>query len=131
MIARCHNRNHQNYDYYGGRGILVCPEWRDSFPAFLAHVGKKPSPTHTIERINNDLGYVPGNVKWGTRREQSNNRRSNRPITIGERTLLLFEWFAELKINPGTFYRRVAAGMSEQEAIQRPSRKHQPVKRWL
>lgn len=77
MNKRCHNPNNHAYANYGGRGIEVCPEWRDSFEAFLDHVGMKPSPKHSIDRINNDGNYEPGNVRWATAKQQANNRRTN------------------------------------------------------
>lgn len=79
MIARCENPNHPAYDYYGGRGITVCDEWRTSFDCFLADVGEKPSPELTLERINNDGNYEPGNCKWATFGENQKNRRRSRP----------------------------------------------------
>lgn len=78
MIDRCRNPKRKQFHRYGGRGITVCEEWRLSFVAFINHVGRRPSDHHTIERIDNDLGYFPGNVKWATRREQSYNRGDNK-----------------------------------------------------
>lgn len=83
-IARCHNKNHPSWHAYGGRGLRVCPEWRHGragFARFLAHIGPKPSPELTLERINNDLGYQPNNVKWATRAEQTANRRPRQEWT--------------------------------------------------
>lgn len=74
MRDRCNNRHSKNYPYYGGRGIRVCVEW-DNFSAFLADVGPRPHPSLTIDRINVDGHYEPGNVRWATRAVQSRNRR--------------------------------------------------------
>jgi hypothetical protein len=78
-IQRCHNPNDKRYEDYGGRGLTVCTEWRASFEAFLAHVGPKPGPEYSIDRIDNDKGYEPGNVRWSTAKVQTNNRRPHRP----------------------------------------------------
>lgn len=76
MIQRCLNKNRKKYPNYGGRGIKVCDRWRLSFIDFLADMGRKPSPKHSLDRINNDGNYEPGNCKWSTNKEQSNNRRN-------------------------------------------------------
>lgn len=74
MLERCNRPKHKSYAYYGGRGITVCPEWLD-FAQFIKDVGYKPTPQHTLDRINNDGNYEPGNVRWATRWEQAHNCR--------------------------------------------------------
>jgi DNA-binding CsgD family transcriptional regulator len=76
MIYRCHQSNHRAYKWYGARGIRVCEEWRSSFEAFASYMGSKPGPEYSIDRINNDGNYEPGNVRWATRSQQTNNSRS-------------------------------------------------------
>lgn len=93
MKARCYNDKHPNHKYHGGRGISVCERWRYSFVAFLADVGRKPTPAHTLDRWpDNDGNYEPGNVRWATRHEQMQNLRNNHNITALGETLSLSEW---------------------------------------
>lgn len=75
MNQRCHNPKAAGYPNYGGRGIAVCPQWRDDFHAFTADVGPRPSPEHSLDRTDNDGNYEPGNVEWVLARQQIANRR--------------------------------------------------------
>lgn len=73
--GRCFDPNDRAFDNYGGRGITMCDAWANDFAAFLAHVGPRPSRHHSLDRIENDGHYEPGNVRWATRSQQSKNRR--------------------------------------------------------
>lgn len=76
MIERCENPKVINFANYGGRGIRVCERWRSSFEAFLADMGRKPSPKHSIDRYpDNDGNYEPTNCRWATAKQQRANRR--------------------------------------------------------
>lgn len=73
--SRCVNPKGKMYKHYGGRGITMCKEWQDSYSAFLGHIGRKPGPKFVLDRIENDKGYEPGNVRWATFRTSILNRR--------------------------------------------------------
>jgi hypothetical protein len=74
MKNRCYNPKARDYRYYGERGITVCKKWRESFACFLADMGRRPSPAHTLDRKNPARGYMPSNCRWATREEQARNR---------------------------------------------------------
>lgn len=82
MKARCERPTNKDYPRWGGRGIRVCDRWQD-FAAFFADMGPKPSPSHSIDRLDPDANYEPGNCRWATPAEQGGeNKRSNRPVII-------------------------------------------------
>lgn len=75
---RCLNPTNAAFERYGGRGIRFSEAWKNDFAAFYAHIGPRPSPSHSLDRIENDGHYEPGNVRWATKHEQSLNRRPRR-----------------------------------------------------
>lgn len=103
MLNRCYRKKERNYESYGGRGIVVCDKWKESFVEFLKDVGQRPSENHSIDRINNDGNYEPGNVKWSTTLEQSLNRRKKRNTSSKYRGVSFYKnkncWVAKIAIN--------------------------------
>lgn len=98
-------------------GITFHPAWDKSFVLFLEEVGKKPGPGYTLERINNKLGYVPGNVRWATVAEQARNKRSNRFITLHGVTKCITDWSREKGVSASTILRRMRLGLTPAEAM--------------
>jgi hypothetical protein len=114
MIARCHNPNSEKFPTYGAVGVRVCAEWHGTagYERFLAHLGPKPTPQHTVDRFPNPSGnYEPGNVRWATPREQSWNSRNARMVTIGDETLPITEWARRSGISRRTIEHRLNAGV--------------------
>lgn len=123
MIDRCHNGRSKDCARYGGRGIVVCQRWRASFDAFLADMGRRPAAVLSIDRIDNDKGYEPGNCRWATDSEQARNRRSNLLLTHRGETLPLIVWAQRTGIGRATIAHRVKAGWPVDEALTRPANK--------
>lgn len=113
MIRRCNNNKTAYYKHYGGRGIKVYSPWIKSFVMFLEYVGEKPKGM-TLDRINNNKGYYPGNVKWSTRKEQARNRRRNlmgKDYIINGKKYKAFEIQEIFKIKRSTIYARIKYGL--------------------
>lgn len=106
MKERCLNRNDKSFQRYGGRGIRVCERWL-SFDAFFADMGRRPSPRHSIDRVDNDGNYEAGNCRWATQEVQQRNRRDTIRVTVGEEALSLADACASL----GAPYHRVRGRM--------------------
>lgn len=117
IVARCCNPATPNFHRYGGRGITVCDRWRDDFAAFFADVGARPSAEHSIDRIDNERGYEPGNVMWSTRREQAANTRANVTLSVFGETLCVAVWARRFGLLAPTVHRRLSRGWSPERAL--------------
>lgn len=105
MKARCRNPKNRGFAYYGRRGISVHPAF-ETFNGFLAHLGECP-PGMTLDRIDNDGDYAPGNVRWATKRTQMANRSDNRIIIHEGVSKTLTEWGEQIGITAGTLWARL------------------------
>lgn len=114
MILRCEDEKDQAYPDYGGRGIRVCDRWH-IFEDFYADMGSKPSPKHSLDRIDNSKGYSPDNCRWATKIEQVNNRRNTKMITYQGRTQSLHDWAREKGIVADTLLDRYEKGYLEED----------------
>lgn len=123
MIWRCHCSTNGAFHHYGARGVTVCDEWRGrgGFERFLAHIGPKPSARHSVDRIDNAGGYLPGNVRWATPIEQNANRTITRTLTLDGVTRTVSAWSRELGLEYATVMRRVALGKSAGECLAPPT----------
>lgn len=121
MKRRCYNPRNSQYHLYGGRGIAICDRWRKSFVNFLADMGTKPFPEATIDRFPDMNGnYDPGNCRWATKREQSQNSRKARMLTYNGETLCLREWSRRIGITHSTLIARLERGWTLERALSTP-----------
>jgi len=123
MKDRCYNARNKRYYRYGGRGITVCNRWLESFDNFISDIGRRPSNEHSIDRTDNNGNYAPANVKWSTREEQCNNRRTNTYITIHGVTKSVSQWSRHYGVNKRTLAMRIQNGWSHERAITTPVEK--------
>lgn len=121
IVQRCCNQKRKAYDKYGGRGITICNRWRGDFTAFRDDMGPRPTPKHSVDRIDNDKGYWCGgvecpdcgpagrepNCRWATRGTQARNTRTNVNLTFGGKSQCLAAWSSEMGIPESTLRRWV------------------------
>lgn len=129
MLRRC---SQSKYKYYRGRGIAVCERWK-TFANFLADMGPRPSLKHTLDRINNDGNYEPGNVRWATTAEQNLNRRNTLWVEHEGERVRLFDLLERLGIKKSVVYARLSIGWPLEKALTEPvrSKKKQRKKKRL
>jgi hypothetical protein len=116
------NPNYHHFADYGGRGILMCPEWLNSFETFLSDMGDRPSANHSIDRRDNDKGYYKENCRWATGKEQSRNRRDNHLVTYKGETLPLSAWTERLGFRKMTLRNRIVSGWDLERAMTEPEK---------
>lgn len=116
MLNRCYNANVTHYARYGARGITVCDKWH-RFENFYADMGNRPTKNHSIERLDNEGDYEPGNCIWADRKSQARNRSTNRMMTLRSKTQCLAAWAEELGWSQSTLITRVSRGWSDHRAL--------------
>lgn len=129
MKGRCSAPRHPAYKRYGARGIQVCERWRSSFANFLADVGRRPSPKHSIDRIDNSGNYEPDNCRWATSREQARNTKRNRLIEWDGRLMCIAAWAQEMGVKANILYNRFSQRWPLEKVMTQPvlSRKNTEV----
>lgn len=125
---RCYNPNDISYKYYGARGIKMSDEWFNSSKTFLNDMGSKPTPKHSIDRIDCNGDYCKENCRWATREEQNNNRRNTIYITFDSETKLAVEWSKIFGIKYHVFMNRLKDGFTMDEIKKKPVDKRRRCK---
>lgn len=115
MRARCTNANHKDFKDYGGRGISVCEVWGE-FPTFLADMGDRPANT-TIDRVDVNGNYEPGNCRWADAGTQASNKRNNHRIEMRGEVKTLLQWCRELGLDHSKVAYRLRTGMTPEQAF--------------
>ena len=128
MIKRCHRKTNHNYQSYGGRGIHVQEIWHRNGRGFIEYIettlGGKPTPQHTLDRIDNDRNYEEGNLRWASLLEQNNNKSNNHLLTHDGETLTVPQWGRKLGISQGSIKNRIRLGWSDERILTTPVRSY-------
>lgn len=114
--SRCYSKKNRKFPLYGGRGISVCDRWRHSFSNFIEDMGARPSPAHSLERLNGNGNYEPRNCVWASIEQQNNNRSFNRHVTVNGKRLTIAQAARETGIPHATILSRLDSGKSDMEA---------------
>lgn len=124
MMKRCHSPRDKAYGQYGGRGIVVCEEWRNDFWKFVSDMGPRPEGT-TLDRIDNDGPYSPENCRWADMKTQSRNTRINVYIDAWGEKKLLVEWLEDPRcvVSASCLRQRITGGWDGESALSIPSQK--------
>lgn len=124
MLERCYNPNFLNFEFWGGKGIKVCDRWQGErgFENFLEDMEPRPSPAHSLDRIDNDKDYTPENCRWATKEQQMRNRSNT--VFLDHRGFRkpLVEWVEELGLTVAALEHRLKRGWSVDEALTTPVR---------
>lgn len=117
MKKRCGDPKNKFYHRYGGRGIRVSPEWETSFEVFYAEVGPRPTPRHSLDRIDNDRGYEPGNCRWALQSQQMRNTQRTHRVSAFGKNMCLTDWAHEKNMRYNTLASRLRRGWPIEVAL--------------
>lgn len=122
IMARCNpdTVKAKTQHLYVSRGIQMCEKWRSSFEAFLEDMGPKPHPLASVDRIDNDGNYEPGNCRWATPSQQARNRRTNHVLEFNGEKCCIAEWAERINLTQRTILLRLRRGWSVEEALSVP-----------
>jgi len=129
MKSRCYNPNDPSFRSYGGRGLYVCERWIYSFKNFFADLGPRPSAKHSLNRLNNNGIYEPGNVAWSTQIEQARNKRSNHLVEHCGKMKPISQIAEDTGVHRFTIYNRLRIGWSLEDALRKLVRPQSKLKR--
>jgi hypothetical protein len=119
MHQRCENPKDAEYHNYGKRGICVSPRWK-TVDVFYKDMGPRPSPQHSLDRIDNNKGYYPENCRWTTSQTQNNNKRVNKIISFQGESLTVTQWATKLGWNPSIIYSRLRDNWNIDDTLSYP-----------
>lgn len=125
--SRCYNNKNVSYQSYGARGIKICPEWLDNYEAFRDYVTKLPNYNvrgYSIDRIDVNGDYKPGNIRWADTDTQANNKRDNHLMELKGEILTAKQWSNRLGIKYSTIMNRIRMDWSDEEVLTRPIQIH-------
>lgn len=117
MKQRCGDPKHKSYKNYGGRGIGVCERWMHSFENFLEDMGNRPTKLHSVDRINVNGNYEPGNCRWATKKQQMRNMTTNRMLEFDNKIQCVSDWAEEVNIAATVISKRLARGWSINKSL--------------
>lgn len=131
MIYRCHYPLNRSYPNYGGRGIVVCDRWRELFENFLEDMGRRPSPHHSLDRIDNDGPYSPENCRWSDNKAQHRNKRINTILEYAGKRMTLAAWAECTGIPSSVISHRILGSWTVERALTTPVHRKARLKAFM
>jgi hypothetical protein len=127
MLSRCYYDKSSHFQSYGGRGITVCDRWRESIENFYLDMGDPPRPQHSLDRIDVNGNYEPGNCRWATFIEQANNTRRNRRLTHQGESLTITGWARKMGVSKEVLLARLRLGWDTEKVLSTPLNQNKTI----